>query len=98
VSEVTSLNPSESTQFVESEHFKMEGLHTVKALLREISWMAKVDLKDAFFMIPIAPQFRQLLHFMMGRKAYQFNCLHFGLCIAPRVFTKILKPSIEMLR
>jgi len=29
---------------------------------------------------------------------YQFKCLPFGLCTAPRVFTKILKPSVEMLR
>ena len=51
----------------------MEGLHTVKALLRENNWMAKVDLKDAFFIVPIAPQSLQLLHFKMGRKAYQFS-------------------------
>jgi len=30
----------------------MEGLHTVKGLLRQHDWMAKVDLKDAFFMRP----------------------------------------------
>ena len=31
----------------------MEGLHTVKALLQKNDWMAKVDLKDSFFMVPI---------------------------------------------
>ena len=40
---------------LKSEHFKMEGLHTVKAVLRRSNWMAKVDLKDALFMVPIAP-------------------------------------------
>jgi len=53
----------------------MEGLHTVKALLRRDDFMAKVDLKDAFFMVPLAPQFRCLLLFKMNEKTYQFNCL-----------------------
>jgi len=34
----------------------------------------------------------------MEEKTYQFICLPFGLCTAPRVFTKILKPAIKMLR
>ena len=52
------INLKHLNKFVKSEHFKMEGLHTVKALLRQNDWMAKVDLKDAFFMVPIAPQHR----------------------------------------
>ena len=58
----------------------------------------RLELKDALFMVPIASQFRHLLLFKMEKKTYQFNCLPFGLCTAPRVFTKILKPAIEMLR
>jgi len=92
------INLKHLNKFVKSENFKMEGLHTVKALLKRSDWMAKVDLKDAFFMVPIAPQFRHLLLFMWGEKTFQFNCLPFGLCTAPRVFTKVLKPSVEMLR
>ena len=49
-------------------------------------------------MIPIAPQFRHLLLFKQDVVSYQFNCLPFGLCTAPRVFTKTLKPAIELLR
>ena len=79
----------------------MEGLHTVKALKKRDDFMAKVDLKDAF-MILIGPQFRRFLLFKLKEKTYQFNCLPFGLCTAPssapRVFTKILKPAVEMLR
>ena len=29
-------------------HYKMEGLHAVKALLQKRDWMAKIDLKDVF--------------------------------------------------
>ena len=83
---------------MKSEHFKMEGLHTVKTLLQKNNWMAKTDLKDAFFMIPMAPQCHHLLCFRVGKRSYQFNCLPFSLCTAPRVFTKTLKPVVEMLR
>ena len=92
------INLKALNKFVKSEHFKMEGLHTVKALLQKEDWMIKIDLKDAFFMIPIAPQFRHLLLFKQEAVSFQFNCLPFGLCTAPRVFTKTLKPAIELLR
>lgn len=35
---------------------------------------------------------------MMERKVFQFNCLPFGLCTAPRVLTKVLRPAVKMLR
>ena len=92
------INLKHLNRFVKSEHFKMEGLHTVKALIQENDWMAKIDLKDAFFMVPIAQQHQHLLLFTVGTKTFRFRCLPFGLCTAPRVFTKILKPAIELLR
>ena len=49
-------------------------------------------------MIPMAPQCHQFLRFRVGKRSYQFNCLPFSLCTAPRVFTKMLKPVVEMLR
>ena len=92
------INLKHLNRFVKSEHFKMEGLHTVKALIQKNDWLAKVDLKDAFFMVPIAQQHQHLLLFTVGTKTFQFKYLPFGLCIAPRVFTKVLKPAIELLR
>ena len=40
------------------EHFKVEGLHTVRDLLRRRDYMAKVDLSDYFFHLPIKPEER----------------------------------------
>jgi len=51
---------------VKSEHFKMESLHTVKSLLQKGDWMTKIDLKDAFFMVPIAKHFHHLLLFRVN--------------------------------
>ena len=60
--------------------------------------MAKIDLKDAYFAVPIEMNSRKFLRFQFKNILYQFNCLPFGLNIAPYVFTKILKPALNYLR
>ena len=60
--------------------------------------MAPVDLKDAYYSIPIAEEDRKLLMFQWKGKYYQFTCLPNGLSSAPRIFTKILKPVYARLR
>ena len=47
------LNLREMKKFILWEHFKMEGIHLVKDLLQKGDWMVKLDLKDAYFAIPI---------------------------------------------
>ena len=83
---------------VEKEHFKMESSHMIKDILKPGDWMTKVDLKDAYFMIPLATSQKQLVQFQWHGETYQFNCLPFGLTSAPRVFTKILKVAMTILR
>ena len=82
------INLKALNQSVKTEHFKMEGIYMLKDLLKAGNWMVKIDLKDAYFMIPIAQEDRTFLCFQWQNKAYQFNCLPFGLSSAPWVFTK----------
>ncbi len=91
------INLKKLNSFVRTEHFKMEGIHMLKNLLRPGDWMAKVDLKDAYFMIPIAQEDRSFLCFSWGGVNYQFNCLPFGLSSAPWVFTKTTRPVVATL-
>ena len=60
--------------------------------------MASVDLKDAYYSIPVAQYDRKYLMFEWQGSYFQFTCLPNGLSCAPRLFTKILKPVYAHLR
>jgi len=75
----------------------MEGLHIVRSLLQKEDFMMKLDLKDAYYAIPIHPSHRKYLRFVYQNRVYEFQCLPFGLSSAPRAFTKSLKPVLAVL-
>ena len=70
----------------------------LKDLLRKGDWLAKIDLRDAFFLIPIHKNHKKFLRLIFKEEAYQFNCLPFGVFSAPWVFIKTLKPVSANLR
>lgn len=76
----------------------MEDHRAVSNLLQNDMYMATVDLKDAYFHVPIHVDFRKYLKFQFDGILYEFNCLAFGISSAPLTFTKILKPVFEKLR
>ena len=94
----TIFNMSRLNTVIKYRHFKMDTLETAQSLLRPHWWMATVDLKDAYFTVPVLKQFRKYLRFAIGNEVYQFKAMPMGLSSAPRIFTKILKPILAKLR
>ena len=92
------INLKKLNQSVPYLHFKMEGLKDVKNLLRKGDWMCKLDLKDAYFSVPVNPRSRKLIRFLWKGTLYEFLCLAFGLGPAPRIFTKLMKVPVTLLR
>ena len=93
---VINLQPLNS--FVSNKKFRMESILLLKDILKPNSFLTKIDLKDAFYSVHIANKLRKYLQFIYHNKLYQFCVLPFGISSAPRVFSKILKPVIALLR
>lgn len=92
------LNLKKLNKHVTYEHFKMESLQTAIQLIKQGSWMAVLDLKDAYYSVPISSNHRKYLRFIFRNVLYEFTCLPNGLSSAPRIFTKLMKPVYASLR
>ena len=60
--------------------------------------MASTDLKDAYYTVPVEKEHRKFLRFEWEGQLWQFNCMPNGLALAPRKFTKRMKPVFTTLR
>jgi hypothetical protein len=76
----------------------MEDSRTVQNLLTKNCYMAKIDLQDAYYSVPIDKEHRKYLRFKFFGILYEFTCLPFGLSTSPRIYTKILRPVFAKLR
>ena len=85
------LNLTALNDYVEKIYFKMDTLHSVINLMKRNCWFASVDLKDAYYSVPISLAYQQYLSFCWDGKTYNFTCLPNGLSSAPRIFTKLMK-------
>ena len=79
-------------------HFKMESLDNVLNIIKPGVWMASVDLNDAFYTIPVHKDHRKYLKFVWQNTLYQFQAMPNGYAEAMRIFTKMLKPPVSLLR
>ena len=91
-------------QFKESEFlcglptFQNGGNPHVAGPSKKGDFMVKLDLKDAYFTVPVWIGHQKYLRFLWKETLWEFACLPFELASAPRTFTKIMKPVVATLR
>lgn len=92
------LNLKQLNQYVEYHHFKMESFESALKLVKPGMYFASVDLRHAYYSVPIAEEHQVKLRFMKSGKIYQYLCLPNGISCAPKQFTKLMKPVYASLR
>lgn len=92
------LNLRDLNTFINPPHFKLEDWRTVVRLMLPETYMATLDLEDAYLLVPIIEEHRKFLRFRWRKTTYEFTALPFGLSTAPYIFTKILRPVVAHLR
>ena len=91
------LNLRAFNEFVQYHHFKMDTLEMAVKMMKPGCFMASIDLKDAYYTVPISHAHQQYLKFIFNGTLYQYTCMANRLSCAPRVLTKLLKPVYAML-
>ena len=92
------LNLKSFNRCLRKHHFKMETLPNILPTVLPGDWMASVDLKDAYFHVPIAVEHRKYLRFAFQGQHWQYKVTPFGLSLAPMLFTRVVFSIIAWLR
>ena len=91
------LNLKKLNTYIKYQHFKMESIQNVIDILRPNVYMASIDLKDAFYFIPVHTAHKKYFKFVSDN-IYQFTCMPNGYGPAMRIFTKVSKVPFSYLR
>lgn len=83
---------------IHHRHFKMSTMKDVKAAMSKGCFMAKVDLSDCFWGVPVAERDRRFMAFQWEGKKYTFKVLPFGLSVSPYFITKLYRSMVEHLQ
>ena len=92
------LNLKPFNKNVPKQHFKMETLQGILPTLEPGLWLASLDLKDAYFHVPMHPSCHPWLRFAIQGSHYQYRVLPFGLSLAPLVFTRVVQCLVAWMR
>ena len=91
------LNLKNFNKFICFRHFKMESIQNVLNAIKKDASMASIDLKDAFYSVPVAAHHQKHLNFF-ANGYIKFTCIPNGYSPTIRIFTKITKVPFLVLR
>ena len=85
-------------RFLKVIPFRMLTAADILRVVTRGEWFTTVDLKDAYFHVPIAPHHQHFLRFAFRGRHFQFRVLPFGLSLSPRVFTRVVAAALAPLQ
>ena len=91
------LNLKRLNEKIEYKKFKMETVYTALQLITKNCYLASIDLRDAYYSVPVHPDYQRYLKFQWEDKLYCFQVMPMGLGPVPRKFTKLTKPILSYL-
>ena len=86
--------------FLHYQHFKMESLATVKALVRSGDWALKVDISKMYNTFRLHPSHTKFVQFYWPgtNELWEYVGCPFGLSLLPRLMTRIMKTVVRWIR
>ena len=78
--------------------FQTETLQSISELITPGCFMTSLDLKHAYYSIPINPDHTKYLRFFWKGRLHKFRVLPNDLCLRPRKFTKLMNPPVVSMR
>ena len=92
------LNLKAFNRYLRPHRFKMETLASIISIMQPGLWLVSLDLKDAYFHVPIAREHWKYLRFCIQGRVFQYKVTPFGLSLAPMLFTRVVLVLIAWLR
>ena len=92
------LNVKTFNEFLKFKHCKLDSIEDAFDLITEGCYFGSVDLKDAYYSIPIHEYYQKYLKLFWKEEYYQYIVLLNGFSLAVKVFTKVLTPLFKYLR
>lgn len=72
------LNLRQLNEHIEYHHFKMHGIAHILQLVTKNCFMAVIDIKDAYYSVPIDPAFQNFLSLFGMVSSFNFVCSPMG--------------------
>ena len=92
------LNLKQLNENIVYHHFKMETFESALKLVKKNCYFASVDLRHAYYSVPLSEEVQKKFRFQKSGKVYQYTSLANGVACAPRLYTKLMKPVYASLR
>ena len=92
------LNLKTFNDFLLVPHCKLESIEDALNLITEGCYFASVDLKDAYYSIPIHEDFQKYFRMYWENYYFKYTVLPNGFAPAVQEFTKVMSPPFKHLR